>query len=68
MHRPEIGAAVRIDERDRDAYFPAKRGIARLEFVNFNEFLVLNEFLEAAALRVGSRGRLAGAGRSLVSE
>ena len=68
MYDENISAAVSIGERDRDRHLAAQRGNGRLELKHFNNLLVRYELHEAAVVRVGVRGRLAGTGRSVVRE
>src|SRR5881396_107448 len=55
-----------ISERDGDGHLATQSRIFRLELVHFDDPLVRHELHEAAAIRVGVSGRLAGPGRHVV--
>src|SRR5438034_8580804 len=65
-HLEKIGTAVGISERDGDGHLATQGRIFRLELVHFDDPLVRHELHEAAAIRVGVSGRLAGPGRHVV--
>src|SRR5213593_4684780 len=59
---------ARLDERDRDRHLAAQRGICGLELDHFDNPFVRHELHEAAAVRVGVRGRLAPLRRCVIGE
>lgn len=61
MHRDDVGAIVRVGERDGNRHLAAQRRIRRLELDHFDNLFIRHEFHEMTGVRVGVCGRLAGA-------